>query len=314
MRKEKLMTRMVIRMLLCLVIISLYISGCSASEEGDSLDPDSITTFTVTNKGQKQTFHIIMMDGLIREYIARAKDNKMKDLERIYEETVLAPVSSRCYANGVAEWLVNTYKSNPPTDLISLEKALDNEQVNRMIGAAKESLTKSAEQFPGPITNICILPDQSNLKTTIGITPGAGKIIIKYIPDSNISIFNSFIAHEYHHSVWMYKYYDSNRKVDLLENIVMEGKAVYFQTILYPNVVEFPFDDNKELDEEFIKNLHSTDPGMIHQIILGGGIFPPNYGYSKGYEILLTYLSSHPNMTIDEWSQKSAEEIYEGSL
>ena len=149
-----------------------------------------------------------------------------------------------------------------------------------------------------------------------GAALDAGKISIFYSSFFNEKQLKSLIAHEYHHSTWIKKYSNGD-EVNLLDSVIIEGKAEYFASL----VIGHPFtphnidsEQEGELWNRTKDRLDSGNSGIINKVLYGDdGVYPPNYGYFLGFKIVEAYAKKHPDASIDEWSALSAQEIYANS-
>ncbi|HSO59115.1 MAG TPA: DUF2268 domain-containing putative Zn-dependent protease [Paenisporosarcina sp.] len=127
------------------------------------------------------------------------------------------------------------------------------------------------------------------------------------------------VAHEYHHTI----YYETvkNRPYDLLENIIVEGKATMFQKMIYPDM-EVPGHTAFTTQEDkvwtiFMDNLESTDLKLKEDFRLGnqGKGIPTWSTYNIGYQIMESLLEENPNpnLSIEEWTLMSSKDILEKS-
>jgi len=87
-----------------------------------------------------------------------------------------------------------------------------------------------------------------------------------------------------------------------------------FETLVYPQLNSTYYVDerfNKEYWSKIEPYLESVSTREIDEMMIGGsnGI-PSGYGYSEGYKMFRSYLNMHPNMTVEEWTSKSSEEIF----
>ncbi|MFL0506779.1 DUF2268 domain-containing putative Zn-dependent protease [Ureibacillus sp. 179-F W5.1 NHS] len=144
------------------------------------------------------------------------------------------------------------------------------------------------------------------------LTVGAGKIIIPYNGYYSDNFLKVGVAHEYHHSIFAEKYL-SNFSGTVLDNLIFEGKAVMFEKTVYPNLENTPVDlaYDKELWSKIEPDLNKKDFDRALEIIVGGKDLPPSYGYSEGYKMIKSYLDLYPNLTPEQWTALSPQEIIE---
>src|SRR5690606_15271266 len=96
----------------------------------------------------------------------------------------------------------------------------------------EESLVKSSDILSSDKkTTVCIFPYNGGFPSDM-ITIGSGKIIVSYSKFDNS--YRPNMAHEYHHSVWFRKHYTENYNLTGLDHLILEGRAVMFETLVYP--------------------------------------------------------------------------------
>ncbi|WP_194841223.1 DUF2268 domain-containing putative Zn-dependent protease [Sporosarcina cascadiensis] len=162
-------------------------------------------------------------------------------------------------------------------------------------------------------TAVCIFPENENFPSDMA-TIGAGKIIVHY--ERFDHYFKPGMAHEYHHSVWLGKHLAEKEFLTGLDHVVLEGEAVMFETLVYPNLNHM----HALLDESFNSDhwsklepyLDSVAGEEILEMKIGGANgLPTSYDYSEGYKIVRSYLELHPEITVEEWTFADPKEIYE---
>jgi uncharacterized protein YjaZ len=193
-------------------------------------------------------------------------------------------------------------------EIISEKLEIRKEKINELI---QESLLKSAELLPSQNDiAVCVFP--SNNENMPMVTVGAGKIIIAYNQYYNDLLIKIGVAHEYHHSVWAEKYL-RNHSATVLDNLIFEGKAVMFEKTVYPIHSYTPIDMtyNKESWSKIEPDLYKQDLNRSLEILHGGKDLPRLYGYSEGYKMIKSYLDLNPDLTPEEWTALSTQEIIE---
>lgn len=186
-----------------------------------------------------------------------------------------------------------------------------------MDAEAEEALKRSSKAFHAHRTslNICLFPKLSTTNHTAGVTLSKRKIVLFSKPKENKKDFQGTVAHEYYHSTWMDKY-QKQITFNLLQTIIFEGRAVYFQTKMYPNSFDFTstsISKEQKLWRDVRKHLKSTTRSYENKVMFGGGEFPVGFGYIVGYHIVKQYVKNHPGATIEDWSKISPEQLYQES-
>ena len=179
------------------------------------------------------------------------------------------------------------------------------------------------KELPGPDTEILFIPTNPayrEIYKDIGVgfhafTPGAGKIIVSFDPtfDNSQQFIPYALAHEYHHSVWTYRNFET---ADLtpLEYLVMEGMADSFALGLFSDV-DHPFINMlDEKDEariwDLIKpDMNRRDSDMNDMLYYGTKNIPFGSVYAIGFNIIESFKKNNPQITDQELIDISPEII-----
>lgn len=301
------------------VFIFLYILILSISSEDRETIFDEKRNKTLIysfhHPETNQAFHIVHVYKLYENYEKRIEKDSTIPIAQIFEEEVMEPVFEACYQD--AEYFERsgkTYSVEPPEDMElvnAIINTIDEEKTNKAI---KEALIDSANYIPSnKATNVCIYPTPYDPDLPQMVTEGTGKISVLYTLFFDEEFLKVGIAHEYHHSVWTEKYFNKESADTILDILILEGKAVMFENIVYPgNSYEDP--DYPFLTEYWglvEPELNLYDAYRAYEIIYGGDDLPDDYGYSAGYHLVKAYLDTHSELTPEEWTELSGEEIYE---
>ncbi len=268
--------------------------------------------YTYEDPQTNQKFKIVQVGQLFEGYIEKVKQNPSNSALELYKEDIIQPVYKDCFENGEFLHIVEEFLNSAPENLAELETISENletrkENINELI---LDSLLKSAELLPSQNDiAVCVFPS-SNANMSMK-TVGAGKIFLPYgyFNDENIKVV---VAHEYHHSVLAEKYLNT-LSVSVIDNLIFEGKTVMFEKTVYPNSYFTPVDlaYNKELWSKIEPDLYIHNLNRALEILHGGKDLPWLYGYSEGYKMIKSYLDLNPNLTPEEWTALSAQEIIE---
>lgn len=290
-----------------LITLLLILIGCSSQDDQERVKVDH---FEINNNGQLQSFNVILMDNLVREYLVASKNANPELLKKLYEEKVFEPISDYCLKDGEYLHLLGDIRNRVPEDIDSLEKVVEEKnKLSEVREIIKSALIDSSTILMGPNTNVCVLPSSSDRE--VAFTVGTGKIIILYNPDlyRSPNELVGTVAHEYHHSVWTKDFFNKYKPFKLLDHIIFEGKALYFQELVYPNSTYLPDYSNKhmELRNELNETLHTMNREYISEVMFGDSKFPYAFGYSEGYQIVANYLKEHPELDVMGWTQLEPE-------
>lgn len=288
----------------------LIATGCSQTDSNvskkhakptDIMHRDYVHTF---HNAQGQTFHII--DGYKRVYQYAKKEKKdPNQANDLWFKNVIKPSWNQCFSNSTYLEGVRSFINFQPEaineNLTYQSKALAHENLEK---EAEEALKKASNAFPGPTTNVCVFPFATSQKWNPGETIGAGRILLFTVPKTKKQVFQGTVAHEYYHSTWMNKD-QKNKASNLLGSIISEGRAMYFQSQIYPNSFKDPISIRSEQKDwkDVRKDLNSTDAASNDNVMFG----------IVGYHIMKQYVKNHPGATIEDWSKISPEQLYKES-
>ncbi|MDW0115901.1 DUF2268 domain-containing putative Zn-dependent protease [Sporosarcina thermotolerans] len=246
------------------------------------------------------------------------KDNPDQTLYRLYQQEIIQPVYEACFKDAehfnmdsatVLEW------TPKESDFDSIKNQIEKMNKDYLNEIFEESLVKSSDILPSDkTTTVCVFPENERYPSQM-VTSGSGKVTVFYSRLDNT--YKPGMAHEYHHSVWIGKHHTENYNLTGLDYLILEGQAVMFETLVYPNLnsTHYYVDEgfNKENWSKIEPYLNSIPTNEIIAEMMFGGTnnLPHNYGYSEGYKMVRSYLNMHPDMTVGEWTSKSSEEIFE---
>jgi hypothetical protein len=271
---------------------------------------DIIETFSHPETGQ--TYKIVNAYKLFYNYINSVRQNPDISPSHFYSTRVHMQTTSDCFKyDEFHDWQSILREEEDFKEIELLLKRLENDD---HIETMKDALIKSSDILPSEEeTTVCIFPSKGS-KADMW-TLETGKIIVLYNRDYNRTSFKAGIAHEYHHKVWYEKHFDNNKAYSTLDHLIIEGKAVMFEKIVYPKIswtyIDTSYD--KEHWSKIENDLHKKeDWNRLDEILFGGNGLPKSYGYSEGYKMVKSYLDLHPNVPIEEWTGLSTSEIFEG--
>ena len=282
----------------------------------------------ISKSETKPEFKVVLVDKEVREYIKSARENK-GDLDKLYREIVCEPIWNEIGRDEDSfGWTIYYFNTIRKLDLLENEMdILVNEDVVSMVEDALEECNKF---LPAANATVYIFPydptDRTFTYNARGVgsftTFGRGREIFLFLNPTHggwKERIKYAVAHEYHHSTWMYKNY-REYEVTLLDYLILEGKADSFANIVYPDVevshtsTSISLSREKELWEKIKPNLDSTDAKYNQRVIFGDyEEFPYWTGYTIGYNIVQEYIKNNPNVSIEEWTNIEAKDILENS-
>lgn len=299
--------------MILLIVLCCSTLGCIEIEpENSKTEKISIESFVGNNNGISQLFHIILIDQILEDFYQTAQNVPSEQLKNVYEKLVIKPIESYCFKDGEYLHLIKNKKI--PPDMNIIEKYLDNkEKLFELRDTIKEALIKSASYLKGPpTTNVCVLPISEYYDAALTI--GSGKILVYFNPYLTLTKneLAGIVAHEYHHSVWTANYYDPYDYFTLLDFLIFEGKAIYFQEMVFPNSVTLPdYTDDRytELRKKLYDTLDSINTDYQNKVMFGDSTFPIEFGYHEGYCIVKQFLDNNPELSVDQWTALKPSEF-----
>lgn len=318
-----------------LLLLVFFISGCIDGEKQnkgiqekkheivDDNNTSMETTYHFSYKGQE--FKIISFFDEVMEYATTISENPELDKKSIYTKYVLVPFKEQSSINDIT--LGDPL--SPSWEIEQLEKKtnelLENQgQINKWI---EEAILRSAELLPGEDINIYIFPvnpEEWHLINTggglSGMTFSENDFLLMIDPSVSEETVKYVVAHEYHHSV---NFLHDGIPIDsnILDLVVMEGKAESFASIVYPEAriiwKEDPLSNDEEAKvlEELSVNGESMDYIIYEKLVFGNSRkhIPGFSNYKIGYLLTESYIKNNPDISILEWTKKDAKEIVAGS-
>ncbi|WP_062352758.1 DUF2268 domain-containing putative Zn-dependent protease [Bacillus kwashiorkori] len=271
------------------------------------LDDDYEITVVFPFKAYEEYIRIVNKQG------SQDESSQLKD---IFQETVIDNIATYCFLTKPNSIHYDHYINNPPPlkgDLLKTYlKELDKEAILMMIA---KGLTESRDLLKGPKKgNVCVLPAPT-FSYSSGIAKGERNMILFYRNINDLDSLFDVITHEYHHNA-LANLAPTHNYITLLEQLIIEGKATYFESLLNQESVlnggeEY---ENHELVKVVLENLDSYSSEFNEKVLFGDDErFPPNYGYYLGYTIVKEYVEKHPQLSIEEWTKADPEEILENT-
>jgi uncharacterized protein YjaZ len=277
----------------------------------------------------QQKFTIVPFYENIPTYIIQAHHNKSQ-IDKVYKDYIYNPIWYDFASNGECAFLARNIK-NPIRDLETLDKEFRLLSGSGVEEIVKDALLTVSRELPGPNTTVYIqvmdpaykkmIPEYAKKILDMGIhadTYGTGKIFVAIDPRARNwkNILPRIIAHEYHHSIWISRNFETVH-FSLLDCLIIEGRAEGFADRIYPNI-EAPWPDLTAEDEYRIWNymktvLHNKDERLILEMTTGNKEIPFLSVYSIGYKIIQEFLKNNPQVPILEWTDYGPEKILKKS-
>lgn len=303
--------------LLLIVIITCVTVGCE--KESSEIE--------TSKQEAKPEFKVVLVDEEVREYITSARENK-GDLDKLYREIVCEPIWNEIGRDeGSFGWTIYYFNTIRKLDL--LENEMDILVKEDVVSMVEDTLEECNKFLPSVNTTVYIFPydptDRTFTYNARGVgsftTFGRGREIFLFINPTHggwKERIKYAVAHEYHHSTWMYKNY-REYEVTLLDYLILEGRADSFANIVYPeaevsHTTSISLSQERKLWEKIKPNLDSTDTNYNQKVIFGDyEEFPHWTGYTIGYNIVQEYIKNNPKVSIEEWTNMEVKDILENS-
>lgn len=189
-----------------------------------------------------------------------------------------------------------------------------------IIDVVIQGLRDSSALLPSEDIILCIDPVNRRELTFSGTSSGTTFSIFvaqwNSVEIETASQLMALVAHEYHHHA-RFSHQDLRTSgAVLLERVVTEGMAEMFVTLVYPNYVNDWVINLSERQEAYIWSVfepisRSTDIDTHRDFMLGEmNRLPPNAGYGLGYRIMSAFVENNPDISIQEWTLMSGDEIF----
>jgi len=262
---------------------------------------------------ENQKFEILTANKIIKNFISR-KSNYSTTVYRIIEKE---------FGNNIEyPFLLETLKAEikPDEKLKEEIKILNSYNFKQIVESTFKSVV---EELPGPDTKILFLPANPEYREIyksygIGLTAvtiGTGKIIVSIDPtiDNWEQLLPYTLAHEYHHSVWTSRNFETSSFTPL-EYLLLEGRADSFAKELFPDT-KHPFIKTLDKDREervwaLIKfEMHTRDSELNDKLMSGTHDIPTGSVYSIGYNIIESFKINNPQITDRELIDMSPDQI-----
>ncbi len=239
------------------------------------------------------------------------------------------------YHQDIFERIKDEFNHDPeyPFLLDAIEERIDpNDELSQVVEIMKcidfsiivdSTFQQVTKELPGPDTKILFIPSNPAYRKTYrefgvgfhAFTPGTGRIIVSFDPTfENWQQFLPYaLAHEYHHSVWTSRNFET-ADFTPLEYIILEGKADSFATEIFSNTPH-PFLNMLEGEKEkhiwnLIKSdMYQRDAELNDKIFYGTEDIPYGSVYAIGFNIIQSLKENDPGILDAELMDMSPVEV-----
>jgi uncharacterized protein YjaZ len=330
------------KLLIIAVIIVSLLTGCieeKATETTKLTKTENVSKASDTTKHYEiknaipvqfnvgeQEFEIIPFFEPILEYADKVKESTEPNHKQLYLTTVVEPFRKMAFGEKGGLGLEDKFNFFAPLKIEKLNESIKllDENYDHFSHLIKDGLEKSAKLLPGGKKMIYLLPfnpDQGQAISFMnGVTAFATPeqfIVLQIAPHKyKEEMIPYVISHEYHHTIYTEKI--KNHRMDIIDYVLVEGKADSFASLIYPNMklswtAELPPEELQNIWNWANERRYSFDENDLNEMRAGNRIIPQSSDYRLGYGIMQHFLKSHPDVPIHEWTFMSPNEILEKS-
>ena len=264
-------------------------------------------------KINNQQFEILTAFRIFEDYITNKSD---------YNDKIFLKIKNEFDHNEEFSSLINFIQDEikPDEELEKEIEIIKNIDFVTIVDSVYQKVTK---ELPGPDTKILFIPANPAYRKIyrqygVGLhafTLGTGRIIVSFDPSFGNwqQMLPYALAHEYHHSVWTSRNFQT---ADLtpLEYIILEGKADSFADEIYP-ITDHPFIN--KLDKNIEKRvwnlikpeLDKRNSTINDKIYYGTKDIPYGSVYAIGFNIIKSFKANNPGIIDAELIDMSPEKI-----
>jgi len=260
-------------------------------------------------------------------YVEAVRSQPQGNRKTLYGDIFVEPIWARFVSGGEFERnLPKERLAPPPEDAEGIARIAASIRDSDIKAVGLQTLRKLSEMLPGPDTALCILPaDPADafvnryMRGVSGAVVGAGRIalVVSSCPGW-LDRVPAAIAHEYHHSVWLYFIWSQVPSFDLLNYLIFEGRACHFAEIVFPGTpAPWTRALTPEQESEQWRNMRCYLDEDSHEaqarFMFGCETVPLCAGYTIGFRIVQCFLQRNPHMTVRQWTLVSARDVLDGS-
>ena len=260
-----------------------------------------------------QKFEILTANKIFDNFISRKSS---------YSSAVYGRIKNEFGNNAEYPFLFETLEAEiKPDEKLNEEiEILKSLNFKEIVDSTFKSVIK---ELPGPDTKILFIPANPEYKEIfksygiglIAITVGTGKIIVSINPtiDNWQQLLPYALAHEYHHSVWTSRNFET-ADFTPLEYIILEGRADSFAKELFPNTIHPILNTLSKEQENRIWNLIKPEMNIRNselndKISYGTKEIPTGSVYAIGFSIIESFKKNNPHIDDKELIDMTPEQI-----
>lgn len=265
------------------------------------------------------------------EYVAAVRADPAADKDALYKKYVTERYREFCGGHGALSTTSTgqVVVEHPIGDLDQLDESVQALRRFDIVQLAKTALQKSTATLPGSKITVCLFaldPDRQGFYSLYmhgvsGFTASLTLIVIEVTHRGDWQDWVPYtVAHEYNHAIYAQRMCQPEctpatwAKSDLLDSLLMEGRADSFARTLYPDR-EAPWTHALTPEQEAAQwrgmqeYLSSTSVDRGRFLFGDRNQIPQWTGYTIGFRIVQKYIQSHPNVRPVEWLTLDADQL-----
>jgi uncharacterized protein YjaZ len=248
-----------------------------------------------------QAFEIVPVLEPHLEYVKKVKENEESNHKELYLSTVIEPFQEEELGEKRVSWLSDYLPAPINIEKLNESIILLDENFEHITSLIKESLEKSAALLPGGNKTVYLFPFNPDHSTGISRMSGVAGlaapeqfILLQIAPQKYKEERIPYtISHEYHHTIYYEKIITQKR--DLLDYVLVEGKADAFANLVYPNTdipwkAELPTDVVQTIWNWANERRFSFTKSDVSEMRTGNRVIPEWTDYKLSYHIMQDFL------------------------
>jgi uncharacterized protein YjaZ len=262
---------------------------------------------------ENQKFEILTANDIINNFISKKSD---------YSTTVYRIIEKEFGNSMEYPFMLETIKAEikPDEKLKEEIEILNSYNFKQIVESTFKTVVK---ELSGPDTKILFIPANPKYREIfksygIGLTAvtlGTGKIIVSINPtiENWEQLLPYTLAHEYHHSVWTSRNFETSDFTPL-EYLIFEGRADSFAKELFPNT-KHPFIKSLSKEQEnkvwglLRPELYFRNSQLNDKMMSGTNDIPTGSVYSIGFSIIESFKKNNPQIDDNELIDMTPEQV-----
>lgn len=264
-------------------------------------------------KINNQNFEILTAFKIYEDYVSNKSD---------YNDNIFLKIKNEFNHNAEYPFLIDAIKNEikPDKELAKEIEMMRSIDFVKIVDSVYKKVTKILK---GPDTKILFIPTNPAYRKIYkqygvgfhSMTLGTGKIIVSFDPtfENWKQLLPYTLAHEYHHSVWTSRYFET-ADFTPLEYIIFEGRADSFANEIYPFknhpfINKLDYKNEKRIWNLIKPEMNKRNSNINDQIFYGTKDIPYGSVYAIGFNIIKSFKANNPGITDAELIDMSPEKI-----